>query len=222
MVHDLRNPLSSISTSLDVLLDEPELLQPQQLNLLQIARRNSQRMINLVNEILDVGRLESGQMLLNLQTWSLPELIVDALQVQQILARDKNITLESQVPLDLPLVRADENLMRRVLQNLVGNAVKFTPPGGRVTLLAELTTMTSAEPIVLVSVHDTGPGIPSEIQAQLFQKFVTGSQKGRGSGLGLAFCKLAVEAHHQQIWVDSLPGQGTVFTFTLAATDRLA
>jgi signal transduction histidine kinase len=179
-------------------------------------------MINLVNEILDVSRLESGQMPLNLQVWSLPELIVDALQVQQILAHDKNITLESQVPIDLPLVRADENLMRRVLQNLVGNAVKFTPPGGHVTLMAELTTMISDEPIVLVSVHDTGPGIPPEIQAQLFQKFVTGSQKGRGSGLGLAFCKLVVEAHHQQIWVDSLPGQGTIFTFTLAATDRLA
>jgi PAS domain S-box-containing protein len=222
MVHDLRNPLTSISTSLDVLLDEPELLQPHQLQLLQIAQRNSQRMINLVNEILDVSRLESGQMPLNLQVWSLPELIVDALQVQQILAHDKNITLESQVPIDLPLVRADENLMRRVLQNLVGNAVKFTPPGGHVTLMAELTTMISDEPIVLVSVHDTGPGIPPEIQAQLFQKFVTGSQKGRGSGLGLAFCKLVVEAHHQQIWVDSLPGQGTIFTFTLAATDRLA
>jgi len=126
------------------------------------------------------------------------------------------------VPIDLPLVCADEDLMRRVLQNLVGNAVKFTPPGGRVTLTAELTTLIAAEPIVLISVQDTGPGIPPEIQAQLFQKFVTGSQKGRGSGLGLAFCKLVIEAHQQQIWVDSLPGQGAVFTFTLAATDRSA
>ena len=75
--------------------------------------------------------------------------------------------------------------------------------------------MISPQPIVLISVHDTGPGIPPEIQSQLFHKFVTGSQKGRGSGLGLAFCKLAVEAHGQQIWVDSLPGHGTVFTFTL-------
>jgi two-component system clock-associated histidine kinase SasA len=138
------------------------------------------------------------------------------LQAQQILAQDKNITLENRVPIDLPPVYADESLMRRVLQNLVGNAVKFTPPGGRVTLAAELTTMIAAEPLVLVSVHDTGPGILPEIQAQLFQKFVTGTQKGRGSGLGLAFCKLAVEAHGQQIWVDTLPGQGTVLTFTIA------
>ncbi len=219
MVHDLRNPLTSIATSLEVLTDEPELLQPHQLKLLQIAQRNSQRMISLVNDILDVSRLESGQMPLNLQTWSLPDLIEDALQVQQVLAHDKNITLENRVPSDLPLVHADESLMRRVLQNLVGNAVKFTPLGGRVALTAELTTMISAQPIVLVSVQDTGPGIPPELQAQLFQKFVTGSQKGRGSGLGLAFCKLAVEAHGQQIWVDTLPGQGTIFTFSMAAAN---
>jgi signal transduction histidine kinase len=160
--------------------------------------------------------LESGQMPLDPQTWPLTDLIEDALQVQQVLAQDKQITLDNRVPHDLPLVRADQNLMRRVLQNLVGNAVKFTPAGGWVTVAAELTTMISAQPIVLISVHDTGLGIPPEIQSQLFQKFVTGSQKGRGSGLGLAFCKLAVEAHGQQIWADSLPGQGTVFTFTLA------
>ncbi|CAG0936856.1 two-component system, NarL family, sensor histidine kinase EvgS [Thermoflexales bacterium] len=222
LVHDLRNPLTSIATSVDVLVDEPELLQPHQLQLLQIAQRNSQRMINMVNQILDVSRLESGQLPLSLRTWSLPELIIDALQAQQALAHDKDITLESRVPIDLPLVHADEDLIRRVLQNLVGNAVKFTPPGGCVTLMAEFTALSSAQPSVLVSVHDTGPGIPPEIQAQLFQKFVTGSQKGRGSGLGLAFCKLVVEAHQQQIWVDSLPGQGAVFTFTLAAADGLA
>jgi signal transduction histidine kinase len=217
MVHDLRNPLAGIATSLDVLVDEPELLQPHQLKLLQIARRNSQRMINLVNDILDVSRLESGQMPLTLRDWPLPDLVEEALQVQQVLAQDKQLALENHVPSDLPLVRADDGLIRRVLQNLVGNAVKFTPPGGRVTLTAELTTMVLAQPIVLISVHDTGPGIPPDIQAQLFQKFVTGSQKGRGSGLGLAFCKLAVEAHGQQIWVDSLPGHGSVFAFTLAA-----
>jgi PAS domain S-box-containing protein len=219
MVHDLRNPLTSIAASLDVLIDEPEILQPHQLKLLQIAQRNSLRMTNLVNDILDVSRLENGQMPLNLQNWSLPDLIEDALQVHQVLAHDKHITFENRVPDDLPWVRADEGLMRRVLQNLVGNAVKFTPPGGQVTLTAELTTMISSRPIVLLSVRDTGTGIPPEIQTQLFQKFVTGPQKGRGSGLGLAFCKLAVEAHNQQIWVDTLPGHGTVFTFTLAVAN---
>ena len=83
MVHDLRNPLTSIATSLEVLVDEPEILQPHQLQLLQIARRNSRRMINLVTDILDVSRLESGQMPLNLQTWPLPNLLEDALQVHR-------------------------------------------------------------------------------------------------------------------------------------------
>jgi len=156
---------------------------------------------------------------LNLKDWSLPDLIEDALQVQQVLAQDKHITLQNRVPHDLPLVHADEGLMRRVVQNLVGNAVKFTPPGGCVTLTTELTTMTSSQPIVLLSVQDTGAGIPPEIQTQLFQKFVTGPQRGRGSGLGLALCKLAVEAHGQQIWVDTLPGHGTVFTFTIAVAN---
>jgi signal transduction histidine kinase len=100
MVHDLRNPLSSIATSLDVLADEPEILQPHQLKLLQIAQRNSQRMINLVSDILDVSRLESGQMPLNLKTWSLPDLMADALQVQQVLAQDKDIVLKNLVPGD--------------------------------------------------------------------------------------------------------------------------
>jgi PAS domain S-box-containing protein len=215
MIHDLRNPLTSIATSLDVLADEAETLQADQLKLLQIARRNSQRMMNLINEILDVNRLESGQMPLNLHTWLLAELVADVLQVQQVLAQDKDITLESCMPADLPPVHADESLIRRVLQNLIGNAIKFTPPGGRVTLTTDLTMLISARPIVLISVHDTGPGISPELQTRLFQKFVTGSHKGRGSGLGLAFCKLVVEAHDQQIWVDSMPGQGTIFTFTL-------
>jgi signal transduction histidine kinase len=77
--------------------------------------------------------------------------------------------------------------------------------------------MISAQPIVLISVHDTGLGIPPEVQSQLFQKFVTGSQKGHGSGLGLAFCRLALEAHGQQIWADSSAGKGTTITFSLAA-----
>ena len=115
------------------------------------------------------------------------------------------------------MVKADLNLIQRVLQNLIGNAVKFTPEGGCVQVAARLIQEPPDAAVVLISISDTGPGIPLEIQSQLFQKFVTGGQQEHGSGLGLAFCKLAVEAHGQRIWVDSSVGKGTTFTFSLAA-----
>jgi signal transduction histidine kinase len=105
-------------------------------------------------------------------------------------------------------------LIHRVLQNLVGNGIKFTPDGGAVSVTANLDEQ-APQPVLLLSVSDTGSGIPPEIQGRLFQKFVTGGQEGRGSGLGLAFCKLVVEAHGGRIWVDSIPDHGTTFTFSV-------
>jgi signal transduction histidine kinase len=124
--------------------------------------------------------------------------------------------LESDLPHGLPLVKADLNLIQRVLQNLIGNAVKFTPEGGCVRVAARLAQEQPDMSAILIAVSDTGPGIPLEIQSQVFQKFVTGGQQEHGSGLGLAFCKLAVEAHGQRIWVESSVGKGTTFTFSLA------
>ena len=107
----------------------------------------------------------------------------------------------------------DTELIGRVLQNLIGNAIKFTPAGGVIRVSAHRDTVDARR--VVMSVSDTGPGLPPEVQARLFQKFVRGAGSGRGSGLGLAFCRLAVEAHGGRIWADSTPGQGTVFRFTL-------
>jgi signal transduction histidine kinase len=105
-----------------------------------------------------------------------------------------------------------------VLQNLVGNAVKFTPPGGQIMVRAaqcEQELQGVLYQFLCVSVEDNGPGVPLELQDNLFKKFVVGEQQASGSGLGLAFCKLAVEAHGGRIWVDSEPGNGATFTFTL-------
>jgi NtrC-family two-component system sensor histidine kinase KinB len=112
----------------------------------------------------------------------------------------------------LPRAQADPNLLRRILQNLVGNAIKFTPAAGVVRVSAEAG---AAPSLLRVRVSDSGPGIPLELQSRLFQKFVTGRVTERGSGLGLAFCRLAVEAHGGRIWVESEPGHGTAFIFTL-------
>jgi PAS domain S-box-containing protein len=216
MVHDLRNPLGNISASLEALTGGMlGSLAPDQLEVLDIAQSSAYRMVELVSAILDVSRLESGQMPVDRQVFSLAGLVVDMLQLQTTLAGEKNIRLESDVPVTLPPVWADPGLIERVLQNLVGNAIKFTPPDGVIRVSARVEEK-QRRPMLWVAVSDSGPGIPTEIAGQLFQKFVTGRQSGRGSGLGLAFCKLAVEAHGGRIWVESTPGHGATFKLTLA------
>jgi signal transduction histidine kinase len=217
MVHDLRNPLTGIAAALTMVLEGyMGELSPPHREVLSIAHHSSESMMQLVNAILDVNRLESGRMPVQLLAVSVVDLVREAVQTQAALAHRKQLQLESDVPPDLPLVRADLNLIQRVLQNLIGNAVKFTPEGGCVQVIARLGQESSVAPVVQISVRDTGPGIPLEIQSQLFQKFVTGGQHEHGSGLGLTFCKLAVEAHGQRIWMDRTAEKGATLTFSLA------
>ncbi len=215
MVHDLRNPLASISSALEFLDEEiSHILSAEQRQILEIAQDGTHKTLGLVNRILDVSRLESGQMPLNRARVELDVLIAETLRSQSPLAIDKGLCLESDVPSTLPPAWADAELVGRVLQNLIGNAIKFTPTGGRVSVAARCEEQAQHTKLC-VCVSDTGPGIPLEVQGRLFQKFVTGQQAERGSGLGLAFCKLAVEAHGERIWVESVPGCGTTFTFSL-------
>ena len=217
MVHDLRNPLTGIVAALNMVLDGfMGDLRPEQRQVLSIAQSSSDRMMQLVNAILDVNRLESGRMPVNLAAVTVSDLLREILLAQTTIAREKNLQLDSDLPSGLPPVQADVALMERVLQNLIGNAVKFTPEGGCVRVAAAVPAELAEPPTVLISIRDNGPGIPLEIQSQLFQKFVTGGQQEHGSGLGLAFCKLAIEAHGQRIWVESMAGEGTTFRFTLA------
>jgi PAS domain S-box-containing protein len=219
MVHDLRNPLTGISTAIK-LLDRKlsDVLTPAQHRLLEIADSSAQKMVDLVTAILDVSRLESGRMPINPVALSLYELIAETLSMQMPLATADNLHLEADVSPQLPAAWADAELVRRVMQNLVGNAIKFTPTGGRVQVSGRECEEEAGEttaPMLCVSVADTGHGISPELRGSLFQKFVVGEHRERGSGLGLAFCKLAVEAHGGHIWVDSEPGKGSTFRFTL-------
>ena len=215
MVHDLRNPLTAIQVSLDVLsmihVDEGD-----GHDLLQIASRSSRRLLNLVNAILDLSRLESGQMPLQPTMLTLPTMIADIFQLLAPLAHAKGQHTRFQVPAELPNVVADGDLIGRVLQNLIGNAIKFTPEGGTITTIVRM--YADLPQYVQVSVNDTGPGVPDDIHARLFQKFVTGSNREQGSGLGLAFCRLVIEAHGGRIWLDLDRGPGTTFSFILPAT----
>ena len=221
MVHDLRNPLTAIHSSLHLIEFAEGDFSPQQQWMLDVARNRSEGMLDLVNDILDVSQLESGRMPLERSPVSLENIIEETLQAQTPLAAGKNLDLDSNIPKSLPLPCADARLIERVLQNLVGNAIKFTPEGGQVYIKAHqpdealLSNQPGFDPVIQISVEDTGPGIPPELQSRLFQKFTTGRQVGSGSGLGLAFCKLAIEAHGGKIWVQSEPNEGTIFNFTL-------
>jgi signal transduction histidine kinase len=124
------------------------------------------------------------------------------------MADEKGLRLQVQVPPDLPEAWADPPLLARILDNLVANALKFTPAGGVVRVGVE-----ARDSVLSVTVSDTGPGIPGDLEGRLFEKFASGDRSG--SGLGLAFCRLAVEAQGGRIWAESRPGQGAAFTFTL-------
>jgi PAS domain S-box-containing protein len=213
LVHDLRNPLTNIRMALDV-LDQVTAggATPQQTDVQRVARSSTQRMLTLVNAILDVSRLESGQMPLNREPLALAPLAQTVIDLQQPLAQEKSLSLTSRVLADLPPVSADPALIQRVLENLVGNAVKFTPEHGCVQLSA---AAAPGDGEVVVTVRDNGPGLSPETRGTVFQKFMTGRHSERGSGLGLAFCKLAVEAHGGRIWVESEPGHGAAFCFSL-------
>ncbi len=213
MVHDLRNPLGVIYTSLQFLSGEAQaFLPPDYQQVLQIASSNASKMQDLINSILDVSRLEGGRMPLNYTPIHLHELIAQTLREQMPLAEEKALSVENDVSPALPVVQADAGLIGRVLQNLIDNAIKFTPQGGTVRVAAR---EDGPARTLSVMVSDTGPGIPQEIQGRLFQKFVTGRHKARGSGLGLVFCRLVIEAHNGHIAVTSEPGQGSTFTFSL-------
>lgn len=214
MVHDLRNPLTIIRSAIELLESGSagELVESQQ-QVLAVASSGAQRMLELVTAILDVTRLESGQMPLEREPAALNALVSDLLKMQAVLAAEKQVGLQNDVPVSLPLVSVDVELIRRVFQNLVGNAIKFVPGGGCVKVGAHM--MEGDRRQLLVWVSDDGPGLPPEVQARLFKKFVTGRLKGRGSGLGLAFCRLVIEAHGGRIWAESSPDTGTTFKFTL-------
>jgi signal transduction histidine kinase len=213
MVHDLRNPLNVVSSALEMLEDQivSASTSAQVAQMMEIARGSTQRMLALVNDILKISQMEEGRMPLVRRPVDAGELVETVLKGQRPLALEKELVLENgSAENELPLVFADPGLIERVLQNLIGNAIKFTPSGGKITV----STAVDGDK-VRIAVDDSGPGVRPEMQEQLFQKFVTGEEGERGSGLGLAFCRMAIEAHEGEIWVESAPGVGATFVFTL-------
>jgi signal transduction histidine kinase len=214
--HELRTPLTAIKGAVDLLLREvPGRLNGNQTHYLTRVRSNTQYLAGLINDLLDLAKIEEGKVELKEARVSVGGLVHEVMETVKPLAAEKPILLEAKVPEPSVLVWADRDKVTQVLMNLIGNAIKFTPPQGRVTVSASKDSAEWAQ----VSVNDSGSGISAEECQKIFQKFYQGSEGGglkpKGTGLGLAISKALVELHGGKIWVESEPGRGSTFSFTL-------
>lgn len=212
--HELRTPLTSIKGSLQLLVSSAIDDAEERDTLQRIALSNVERLIRLINDILDISKIEAGRMELKRQPVMPGEMIAAALRSVSQFAADANVTVTSPVPAELIAVTVDVDQIVRALVNLIANAVKFSPCGATVVVTV------SQEPGELVlAVTDSGPGIPADQQERLFQKFSqldsSDSRAASGTGLGLAITKGIVERHGGKITVRSAPGQGSTFTIRL-------
>ncbi|MBZ8182415.1 HAMP domain-containing sensor histidine kinase [Oscillatoria salina] len=217
--HELRTPLTGISMSVNLLLETiPEKLSEPEKELLEAASADVERLRILVNDLLDLSKIESGRIEMELGTVEASFLLKKAISLLRIQAQEKEIQLTQHCPEDSLLVNVDPNKIVWVLTNLIANAIRYTDTGGKIELIAE-----QRGNWVEISVADNGAGIPWEYQAKIFDKFVqvqTEKDIG-GSGLGLAICQEVVNAHGGRIWVDSTPGEGSTFTFTVPMVKSL-
>jgi PAS domain S-box-containing protein len=211
VAHDLRNPLNTVTMAIGLMLENTPVERTQERRQVEIVRRAADRMNRMIQDLLDVKRIESGRLAIDAQAEEVDVIINDMIEMLRPLAVGSSIVLESSVPEGLPPVLADSARIQQVLSNLVGNAVKFTPRDGRITVCAE---QVGGE--IRFAVIDTGPGIPPEQVPHIFGQFWQASSSDRrGIGLGLAIAKGIVEAHKGTIWVESHVGLGSTFYFTL-------
>jgi len=214
MSHELRTPLTSIKEGTNMFLEGVggEVTEKQE-KLLRIISEESNRLITLVNSLLDLSKMEAGMPVYHFTKASLAPLIHKAVLEVMPLAESRRITLHKHME-ELPVLKIDPERILQALRNLVGNALKFTPSGGAVTVSASLKQHT-----VEVSVADTGPGIPKEQLSMVFEKFqqvsFPGTVKSAGTGLGLAIVKHVIQMHGGTVWVESDMGKGSIFYFAL-------
>ncbi|MCC2670002.1 MAG: putative histidine kinase [Armatimonadetes bacterium] len=215
IVHDLRTPLTSLLGGLQTIALMGE-LDTDQDELLQMSVEGGQTLLRMINDLLDTNKMEEGSLALEYAEVNPTELIDRAFRQIASLARDKGLTLASEVPEPCATLLADDDKLIRVLVNLLGNAAKFTPVNGTVTVSVQFPPESTE---AVFGVRDTGEGIPREAFDRIFEKFgqVETRKGGRkmSTGLGLTFCRMAVEAHGGRIWVESELGEGSTFFFAL-------
>jgi hypothetical protein len=232
--HDLKTPITAIVGSID-LVREGRLgpVNEEQQEFLYTAVESCSDMVELIDNLLDIHKFEAGMMLLKPAAEEVPLLIERAIYGLRAAAGKKGVSLQVDIPLDLPAIMVDRGKAIRLMANLVANAVKFTPSGGTITVAAREVDMASlrqripktlyrATPLtadgrcLALTVKDTGVGIPVEDLSSIFDRFVQARSrregKTQGTGLGLAFCRKVMDAHGGFIWAESGPGEGSLFT----------
>ncbi len=217
----MRTPLTAIMGYTDLLRLRSDNLTDDQELMLRNIKDSSQRLMDLVNNILDVARLEDGKMTIVPDVMELLPTVQQALAVIQPMADQKHISIKTSVSPSIPFVWGDAKRVNQILINLLSNAVKYTPNTGCVTVAAR---QDSTSDMVVVQVSDSGVGIPSEQLPHIFDRFSrierAETKHTIGTGLGLSIAKGLVEAHGGQIWVESEEGEGTCFTFTLPVAQQ--
>jgi signal transduction histidine kinase len=207
--------MTSIRGFLEFLLDESAgEINDQQREFLKIIDKSSLRLLDMINNILDIAKMETGSMPMELSTVNFKDITEEVFESLESQAQKDMVELNMETPPDLPDVVADKNLIHRAITNLVSNSLKFTPEGGSVTV-----RLSSDEEKMSVSVEDTGQGMPEEYVDKIFNKFeqVKGSKgKRKGTGLGLTITKYIVESHGGRIWAESELGKGSKFKFWIS------
>jgi signal transduction histidine kinase/HAMP domain-containing protein len=219
MSHELRTPLNAILGYTELILDKVYGDTPDRMRgVLERIERNGRHLLGLINDVLDLSKIEAGQLVLALSDYSLKGVIQTVFSAIEPLAKEKQIALKIDVAQELPQGRGDERRLTQVLLNLVGNAIKFTD-SGEISIRGSSTNGSFT-----VAVNDTGPGISEADQAKLFQEFQQAdnsiTRKKGGTGLGLAISKRIIEMHGGKIWVESVEGKGSTFSFSLPVIVR--
>ena len=220
--HEMRTPLTAIIGYIDLLLARDSST-PDEKHMLSTIRNNSHRLLDLVNNILDVSRIEDGRLTLVRRGVEVLPAVAQALDVVRPMAEKKHIAIAVDISPEIPAVWADPKRMHQILVNLLGNAVKYTPDTGTVAIAG---WPNEASEMVEISVSDTGIGVPADLLPHIFDRFSRVErpeiQHTVGTGLGLSIAKGLVEAHGGEIWVESDEGRGTCFTFTLPIARQLS
>lgn len=213
--HDLRNPISIIIGYCEFILEEAAGRLPEQhIRFLQIILHSSEFMLKMLNELLDIAKIESGKLILNKEPVSPEKLIQGNIALNRLIAEKKDITINVEIFEDIPQINADPDKIEQVLNNLVSNAIKFSNPGTKITVSAF-----RSKEYITVMVKDQGQGIADEDIEKLFKPFSKFSTKAtageKSTGLGLTISKKIIMGHGGKIWVESKVGEGTTFYFNL-------
>lgn len=220
LVHDLQGPLGNVLTSLEMVQERLDHQDESDLTLMMdIAVRSSKLLQGLVNSLLDISRLEAGQEVTSHQPLSVSDLVDFVAEVEGPELEQRHVSLARELSPDLPLLFVNIDIIQRVLLNIVDNALKVSRQGQTITIRAH---SDNGSRMARISIIDQGPGVPEIYRERIFEKYqrVNGMSTSKGLGLGLAFCKVAVEAHGGRIWVEDSPDEGACFCLTVPVVEN--